>query len=220
MPKFSVATVLLVVALIPIGTGFAIGCDYITLISLAWIFPVEFSGNELVKLGWPSDAQDALGQYLFENPYNLYTMNLVWHAGLFLVVATCAALGSLRLRFAAITAWLLVATLPFSVAIMTYRFTGKPYILAPEYQVIGVVACFCAIAWMTARWMSKRWIYGNNPADAVRSRTQIWIYLLLAIAIFATSLYGWWILKLAEEYSAENSTHLAHPLTVCRSMRS
>jgi hypothetical protein len=127
----------------------------------------------------------------------------VWHTGLILVVTVCATLGLLRLRFAAITAGLLIATLPVSVAIMTYRSTGKPYILAPEYVVIAFVACVCGIAWMTAYYVSNRWIYGGMPADTDKSRWQLGVYSLLAIAIFATSVYGWSILTMAEQYAID-----------------
>lgn len=203
MPKFSLASILFLISLIPIGLGFVWGLEMNAMIALMWLFPTEYSGGEISKWGWPVNAQKSLEPYF--GGQLLYPVTITHKAGSILVVAMCAALGTLRLRAAKLVAWSLMALLPFSVALWNLRTIGQAYVLPPDYVVAAEVSCMCFAAWWSADRATERWLYKGIEAEKRVTRRQKLLFAALAVLIVVTSMSGWLWLQRIQDYMKENS---------------
>ena len=199
MPRFRLATILLVMALIPIGVGFAIGANTIVMLSLLWLFPMEVSGDEVIKWGWPTNAQEFLRPYFGDSL--LYPVNLTHKVGLILVAVVCTALGALRLQTAKAIAWSLTAVLPLSVAVFNYRTAGQVYILPADYVVTAFGMLLCIVGWSVARCGMRRRVDGPDASDAAQRIRETRTLRMLGAAIFLISVYGWFWIQTVEEYA-------------------
>jgi hypothetical protein len=198
MPKFSIATLLLVFGLIPIGIGFALGSEMNLMVALVWLYPTELSGDEIVKWGWPTNAVELLKPYFGDSL--LYPLSLTHKVGLVFVIGACAALGALRLHIAKLSAWMLIAMLPFSLAIWNYRTTGQVYTLSPDWVVTVLFGFLCVLAWCATRLGTQRWLYRNALGYLGTSSTQKVVFSALALVIVLTSISGWFWIQRMQDY--------------------
>ena len=177
-PQFSLGSLVVVLALIPIGVGFWEGADGLSSAFLSLI-PGETSLQERAL-----DAVAPLG-----SAARIYFVNLIGSPGL-VQMLICAALGVFRLKTAKLTAWTLIIMGPFSTALLTYFLVGSIFFNLPGYFVSLLKASVCAAAWFAARFSAKRWIW-KDKSNACHEKKERLAFAGLAIMIFLISILGW-----------------------------
>lgn len=173
MPRFSLSSFVIVLALIPIGVGFSVGADALSSAILSLI-PGETTLDAIAPIG---------------SSTRIYFVNLVDTSGLISIVI-CAALGVFRLEIAKITAWTLIAMGPFSTALTTYFLVGSIFFNLPAYIVSLLGASACAAAWFAARFAAGRRLRKQKSRDHHGKKEPLAL-AFLEIVIFLISIIGW-----------------------------